>query len=140
MKNYNDFLKEELNNFAGNFPQYINNIPEFFNLLCKLTEEKVSKETKREIYAALAYFVLPNDVISEDVYGPAGYIDDLFVCCLVLKKIENKYGLKLLEKYWLGDGEIKKVLNLCYTETLKELKEQDLVEAVLKETTLEMEK
>ena len=88
MKNYNDFLKEELNNFAGNFPQYINNIPEFFNLLCKLTEEKVSKETKREIYAALAYFVLPNDVISEDVYGPAGYIDDLFVCCLVLKKIQ----------------------------------------------------
>ena len=64
----------------------------------------------------------------------------MFVCCLVLKKIENKYGLKLLEKYWVGDGEIKKVLNLCYTETLKELKEQDLVEAVLKETTLEMEK
>tara|TARA_Y100000034_G_scaffold125850_1_gene176192 strand:+ start:733 stop:1155 length:423 start_codon:yes stop_codon:yes gene_type:complete len=137
MNGYKEFLKKELNNFVGNFPQYINNLPNFFDLLCKLTEEEISKETKREIYAALAYFVLPNDVISEEIYGPAGYIDDLFVCCLVLKKIEIKYGVDMLEKYWNGDGQIKKVLKLCYTETLKELEDQKLVEAVLKETTLE---
>ena len=140
MDGYKKFLKKELNNFAGDFPQYIHNLPDFFDLLCKLTEEEISKDTKREIYAALAYFVLPNDVISEEIYGPAGYIDDLFVCCLVLKKIEKEYGLGVLDKSWQGDGEIKEVMDLCYTETLKELEEQNLVEAILKETTLEMEK
>jgi len=137
MKGYKEFLEEELINFKGNFPQYIRNLPDFFDLLCRLTEEKITKETKREIYSALAYFVLPNDVISEELHGPAGYIDDLFACSLVLKRIEKEYGLKILDKHWNGDMEIKEVLDLCYEETLKELNEQGLMQEVLNETTLE---
>jgi len=138
MNGYKQFLEKELKNFAGDFPKYIYNLPDFFDLLCKLTSEKISKETKREIYSALAYFVLPNDVISEEIYGPAGYIDDLFVCALVLKKFANQNGFDLLEKHWEGDTEFKGVLDLCYNETLKELKEQELVNEVLNETTLKL--
>ena len=39
------------------------------------------------------YFVPPNDVISEEIYGPLGYIDDIFLCTVVLKKFKKNVVL-----------------------------------------------
>lgn len=132
MKEYYDFLKEELTNFEGNFPKYVLHTPDFFKLLCKLTDEDLKLEDKKMINSALAYFVIPNDVIPEDMYGPAGYIDDIFVCTYVLMNIRDIYGIEMLKNLWEGEEDIEKVFETSYKESKEELKEKGLIDKVLK--------
>ena len=138
MKNYYDFLKNELNNFQGDFDKFIYNLPEFFNLLCDLLNEDLEREDRKLINSALAYFVVPNDVISEEIYGPLGYVDDIFACVIVLLEIKKKYGIKLLEKLWTGEEPMDYVLEYSLQKSYEILKEQDLVEAVLNYAALEL--
>ncbi len=32
------------------------------------------------VLSTIAYFTLPVDIIPEDIEGPNGYIDDIFLC------------------------------------------------------------
>jgi uncharacterized membrane protein YkvA (DUF1232 family) len=137
MNSYHDFLKYELDNFEGDFPKFVKYIPEFFKLLCDLLEEDIEKEMKRKINSALAYFVIPNDVISEEIYGPAGYIDDIFACCVVLKEFEEKYGVDMIKQHWDYDEDFDHVLGVCYNESKKELEEKELVNEVLEAACLD---
>ncbi len=138
MKKYYDFLKEELNMFGGNFPKFILHLPSLFKLLCDLLEEDLDKETKRKINSALAYFVLPNDIISEELYGPAGYVDDTYVCSFVLKDIYEKYGVGMLKKKWQEEEDVVEVIEDCYQMSNNELnKEEGLTERVLKAASLD---
>jgi uncharacterized membrane protein YkvA (DUF1232 family) len=132
MREYYRFLKDEIINFEGDFPKYVLYIPDFFRLLCKLTEENIDVVDKRKINSALAYFVIPNDAIPEDMYGPAGYIDDVYICCHVLIGLKEKYGIEILNKCWEGEENFEKVLELSYNESKKELEEKGLLEEVLK--------
>jgi len=136
MKEYYDFLKEELNNFEGDFDKFVLYAPELFRLLCKLLDEPLSKEDRRSINSALAYFVVPNDVIPENIYGPIGYVDDIYVCTTVLNELKNKYGINILKKHWEDDEEIDVVLKICYEKSKRLLKEQNLVERVLETSGL----
>jgi len=129
MKTYYDFLKYEINNFEGDFDNFILYIPEFFKLLCDLLEEDILKEEKRMINTALAYFVVPNDIIPEDIYGPMGYVDDIFVCSVVLKQLHNKYE-KLFCKHWDYDEDFDTVLNTCYNKSKKILKDKNLIDDI----------
>jgi uncharacterized membrane protein YkvA (DUF1232 family) len=131
MKNYYDFLKHELDNFQGDFDKFILYIPDFFKLLCDLLDEDFDKQDRRIINSALAYFVVPNDVIPEEIYGPMGYVDDVFVCVKVLKKLQEKYGLQMLARLWNCDEELDEVLDYSYEKSLEILKEQNVVEHVL---------
>jgi len=136
MDSYYEFLRQELDNYEGKFDKFILYVPDFFKLLCALTDEKVTKEDKLLINSALAYFVIPNDVIPEDIYGPMGYVDDVYVCVLVLNKIKDKYGLEFLNKYWEQDEALDKVLEISYKKSLEILEEKSLTEAVLQSSGL----
>jgi len=139
MKGYQEFLKYELDNFEGNFDKFIMYLPEFFKLLCDLLEEDIEKDMKRKINSALAYFVLPNDVISEEIYGPAGYIDDIFVCCVVLKELIKENGLEIINKHWDYDENFEEVLETCYKKSYDELKEKGLLNRVLEISSLDLQ-
>jgi len=138
MKGYQDFLKYELDNFEGDFDKFIMYIPEFFKLLCDLLEEDIEKDMKRKINSALAYFVIPRDIIPEDIYGPAGYVDDIFVCCVVLKELIKEKGLEIINKYWDYDEDFEKVLDTCYKKSYDELKEKELINRVLESSSLDL--
>lgn len=137
MKDYYNFLKAELNNYEGKFDKFILYIPDFFKLLCKLVDEDIDRETKKDIYSALAYFVIPNDVIPEDLYGPAGYIDDMFICAVVLNRLKKKYGIEFLNKHWEQDEDLKDVLDICFKKSRKILTEKGLVKNILKAASLD---
>jgi len=140
MRDYYNFLKEELENYEGNFDKFILYIPEFFTLLCQLLDEDIIDiEDRRKINSALAYFVVPNDVIPENIYGPMGYVDDIFACCVVLKQLKKKYGLNILKKYWDHDENLENVLKTCYNQSIKLLEGQDLVDKVLKTSSLKLD-
>jgi uncharacterized membrane protein YkvA (DUF1232 family) len=132
MKSYCDFLREELDNFEGDFDKFIFYIPDFFKLLCNLLDEDIKPEDRRKINSALAYFVTPNDVISDEIYGPMGYVDDIYLCTVVLKEIQEKYGFDLLNKLWSHDEDLDYVLEYSYNKSYQILEEQNLVDEVLR--------
>lgn len=87
-KDFSDTLRENLASFGGDYAPFIDCGPNLFTLLCDILDKKVlSRESRLEINAAIAYYVIPNDVIPEEIYGPYGYIDDIFVATYVLKRI-----------------------------------------------------
>jgi uncharacterized membrane protein YkvA (DUF1232 family) len=138
MKQYADYLNEEIHNFDGTFEKYIFYAPDFFKLLCDLLDSKeINKDDKKRINSAIAYFVVPRDFIPEELYGPAGYIDDIFICVVVIKYIKSKYGENMIKSKWVGEEPIIDVINHCYSKTKEELEKHKLVDKLLKSILLD---
>ncbi len=123
---YHDFLKNEIMQFRGPIEDYIYYLPSLFKLLTDvLDSDKLSGDDRKSILCTLGYFVTPNDVIPEDIYGPAGYVDDIFLCAYVLKDIMEKYGTGLLENCWDTENDpVEEVIDYCLEKTSESLKEK----------------
>jgi uncharacterized membrane protein YkvA (DUF1232 family) len=114
----------------------------FFKLLCNvLVDKRTGWHTKLVINSALSYFVVPNDIISEEEYGAVGYVDDVFLCAYVLKGIKEQISEEILIDNWKEKGDIieiveevfsgsKKIIRDKYKEILEfsGLRKQDAVE------------
>jgi uncharacterized membrane protein YkvA (DUF1232 family) len=128
-------LKKNLDDCEVPYPDYINNFPKIFKLLLDLLKyPEITKKERLLISAAVTYAVLPNDFIPEKNLGPYGYVDDIFVCVYVLKKIEEIRGLKLLEKVWEGDNSFVDILELSESKSKDFLtsKDSNIVKKILK--------
>jgi len=124
-KDFSDTLRENLDSFEGEYALFINCGPNLFTLLCDvLNNKKLSKESRLEINAAIAYYVIPNDVVPEDIYGPYGYIDDIFVSVFVLRKIADIHGYEFLQEIWRYDNDLKEVMDDCYSRSLELLEDK----------------
>ena len=129
-KDFYDTLIENLEGYEGEYAYFINCGPNLFNLLCDLLSQKeISREMRLEISAAIAYYVAPDDIIPEEIYGPYGYIDDIFVSVYVLRKVAKEFGYDFLQNLWKHETDIKEVMDDCYDNSLELL--EDKVHAVL---------
>ena len=89
-KDYIDVLEENLRSYEGEYNKIVDYSPILFKLLTDILNEKIiSSETRLKISAALGYFVAPFDIIPEQIYGPDGYIDDLYIVSYVLMEYYN---------------------------------------------------
>lgn len=119
-KDFSDTLKENLNSFEGDYAPFIDCGPNLFVLLCDLLNNKeLNKESRLDINAAIAYYVIPNDVIPEEIYGPYGYIDDIFISAFVLKKIAKIHGYDFLQDIWRPNNDVENVIDECYNNSLE---------------------
>ena len=123
-------LIENLENYEGEYASFIDCGPNLFKLLCDLLDEDIDRETRLEINAAISYYVVPMDVIPEQIYVPYGYIDDIFISVYVLKKIAEKYSYDLLQEVWENDNDVKTVIDDCYEKSFDVL-EDEQIEAIL---------
>lgn len=124
-------LIENLENYDGDYASFIDCGPNLFKLLSDILEEEIiDQESRLEISAAIAYYVVPMDVIPEQIYGPYGYIDDIFISVYVLNNLAEKYGYELLQKVWQKPGNIKEVMDDCYEKSFEAL-EDEQVDAIL---------
>ena len=129
-KDFYDTLIENLEGYEGEYAYFINCGPNLFNLLCDLLSQKeISREMRLEISAAIAYYVAPDDIIPEEIYGPYGYIDDIFVSVYVLRKVAKEFGYEFLQNLWKHETDVKEVMDDCYDNSLELL--EDKVHAVL---------
>ena len=129
-KDFYDTLIENLEGYEGEYAYFINCGPNLFNLLCDLLSQKeISREMRLEISAAIAYYVAPDDIIPEEIYGPYGYIDDIFVSVYVLRKVAKEFGYDYLQNLWKHETDVKEVMDDCYDNSLELL--EDKVHAVL---------
>lgn len=111
-------LKENLENYDGEYASFIDFGPDLFRLLCNLLDEDVDKKDRIKINAAISYFVVPMDVIPESKYNAYGYTDDIFISTYVLKVIAEKYSYDFLQEIWDDNNNIQEVIEDCYEKSL----------------------
>ena len=124
-KDFYDTLIENLDGYDGEYAYFINCGPNLFNLLCNLLSQKeINREMRLEISAAIAYYVAPDDIIPEEIYGPYGYIDDIFIAVYVLRKVAKEFGYDFLQNLWTHDTNVKDVMDDCYDNSLDLLEDK----------------
>ncbi len=109
-------LKKTIDSDKGKHKDLIKYCPSFFKLLCNILNDKlVDWNTKMMINAALAYFVIPEDIIPDEEEG--GYVDDLFIVSYVLKEIKTNVSKDLIEANWEEEGDILSLIEDIYIKS-----------------------
>jgi uncharacterized membrane protein YkvA (DUF1232 family) len=100
----------------GKTTEYLLLVPDIFMLLWRLTtDSRVTGKNKVLLGSAVAYFILPFDLVPEALLGPIGYMDDLVFAAYVLNTILTDTDASVLREHWSGSEDvllaIQKVLN-----------------------------
>jgi uncharacterized membrane protein YkvA (DUF1232 family) len=86
-------------------------VPDVFILLTRLTLDKnVPGPTRALIGGALAYFVLPTDLLPEMILGGAGYMEDLVLAAAVLSQAFGGELEPYARRHWSGPEDLRVVL------------------------------
>lgn len=127
-KDFYDTLLENLDSYDGEYESFINYGPNLFKLLCDLLNCEINSSLRLPICGAIAYYVTPDDVISEQVYGPYGYIDDIYLSCHVLKMVASEHGYDFLQKN--SNFEVEPIVKECESKSLEILNDEE-VESII---------
>ena len=101
-------------------------VPDVFILLVRLALDKnVPGSTRALIGGALAYFILPIDLLPEAILGGAGYIDDLVLATAVLAQAFGGDLEPYARKHWSGSEDLRVVIR-DVSETAQSLLGQNL--------------
>jgi len=90
----------------------ISEIPNFLRLLYGLiTDSRVNSMDKLVVAGAIAYILLPVDIIP-DFVPFLGEVDDVFLLILALQRLISNAGRAVVQAYWPGDPAELSALNL----------------------------
>jgi uncharacterized membrane protein YkvA (DUF1232 family) len=90
----------------------IGELPNFLRLLYGLiTDKRVNGVDKLVVAGAIAYILLPLDVIP-DFVPFLGEVDDVFLLMLALQRLISNAGRTVVQAYWPGDPAELSALNL----------------------------
>lgn len=91
---------------------YITDLPRFLRLMWGLiTDARVSMVDKALVAGAIAYIVLPIDLIP-DFIPFLGEVDDVYMLVIALRRLLQNAGRSVLLSHWTGDPEELRQLNL----------------------------
>ena len=97
----------------------ISEIPNFLRLLYGLvTDSRVNSVDKLVVAGAIAYILLPVDIIP-DFVPFIGEVDDVFLLILSLQRLIANAGRAVVQAYWPGDpaelsaGNLEKIVAAC---------------------------
>lgn len=101
-------------------------VPDVFILLVRLALDKnVPGSTRALIGGALAYFILPVDLLPEAILGGAGFMDDLVLATAVLAQAFGGDLEPYARRHWSGSEDLRVVLK-DITEAAQSLLGQNL--------------
>lgn len=131
-KSFVEQLRAELNQYRGLTDSFLMNLPDYVQLLSNLLDlDFLDSEDRRDICTALGYFIAPADLIPEEIYGPQGYVDDIYLTAFVIHGLLAKHGEGRVEPYWEGEESLKDSLEYTLEKAGAELEAKNLREAVL---------
>jgi len=91
---------------------YIGELPKFLRLLWGLiTDSRVAMVDKVLVAGAIAYIVMPIDLIP-DFIPFLGEVDDVYLLVLALRRLMQNAGRSVLLSHWTGDPTELRELNL----------------------------
>lgn len=93
---------------CGEVRWYTFKAPDFYRLLVRLLDDpELPLQMRPLLSSAIAYFILPADVISEELYGPYGYVDDIWLCAYVADVVRRQLDDEaILVENWEGEAPI----------------------------------
>lgn len=87
-------------------------LPNFFRLLYGLiTDKRVERVDKLMVAGAIAYILLPMDLVP-DFIPFLGEVDDLFVIIMAVQRLINNAGRRVVDDHWMGEPDELSSLNL----------------------------
>jgi len=90
----------------------ISELPNFLRLLYGLiTDHRVNAVDKLVVAGAIAYILLPIDIIP-DFIPFLGEVDDVFLLILALQRLIENAGRSVIQAYWAGDPADLTAMNL----------------------------
>lgn len=112
MKRFDSMLEKDISGYKGQFSQLISQAPALYRLMTRLLDDHdLPKPMSPLVIAAIAYFILPEDIIPEEKYGPAGYVDDIYLCAFVANEVMKQSGSPdILKRNWDGDVPADKLI------------------------------
>jgi len=91
----------------GKTAEYLLLVPDVFILLWRLTtDSRVNGKDKVLLGSAVAYYVMPFDLIPEAIVGPVGYLDDLVFGVYVLNKLLGSVDASIIREHWSGSEDV----------------------------------
>jgi uncharacterized membrane protein YkvA (DUF1232 family) len=85
--------------------------PDVFVLLVRLfTDRKVPAASRSLVGGALAYFLLPADLLPEMLLGAGGYVDDVVLAAALVSHVFSRDLRPFVERHWSGRGNVHNVL------------------------------
>lgn len=115
---FHEAIAASIKGYQGEYAEIIRHTPDLFKLFTNLLEDPmVPNDAKPIINAAIAYFVAPFDALPEEIYGPVGYLDDLYLSVWALNQLEERLGYAILENNWEGSEELSTVMDRVYEKT-----------------------
>lgn len=124
-KDFYDTLIENLETYTGEYESFIDYGPDLFKLLCDLLKSEIDHSLKLPVCGAIAYYVTPEDVIPENIYGPYGYIDDIYLSSYVLKMVADRHGYDFIQEK-SSHKDIKGIIDECESKSLEMLKDDEI--------------
>ena len=124
-KDFYDTMIENLETYTGEYESFIDYGPTLFKLLCDLLNRDIDYSLRLPICGAIAYYVTPEDVIPENIYGPYGYIDDIYVSSYVLKIVGKKHGYDFIQSISPVEN-IEEIIEECESKSLEILKDDEI--------------
>jgi uncharacterized membrane protein YkvA (DUF1232 family) len=108
MKRFDKLLEEEVSSYQGENQELIKQAPALYRLMTRLLDDKdLPSHQSQLVIAAIAYFILPGDIVPEDKYGPLGFVDDIFLCAFVADQIRKETASdEILVRNWDGKNSI----------------------------------
>jgi len=105
LKRFDDLLERDISDYKGEFKELIQQAPALYRLMTKLLDDRaLPSRMSPLVIAAIAYFILPEDVIPEDKFGPVGYVDDIYLCAFVANEVIKAAGTQeILTRNWDGN-------------------------------------
>ena len=123
-EDFYDTLVKNLETYTGEYESFIDYGPRLFKLLCDLLNSDIDQNLRLPICGAIAYYVTPDDVIPENIYGPYGYIDDIYLSSHVLKMVAENHGWELIQN--LSSPDIEEVIVECESKSLEILNDEEI--------------
>ena len=104
MKRFDAMLEQDVSSYDGEFAELIRQAPALYRLMTRLLDDPaLPREMSQLVIAAIAYFILPEDIIPEEKFGPLGYVDDIYLCAFVSDQVLDKVGTdEILTRNWDG--------------------------------------
>jgi uncharacterized membrane protein YkvA (DUF1232 family) len=105
VKRFDAMLEKDISGYEGEFSELIRQAPALYRMMTKLLDDPaLPRSISPLVIAAIAYFILPEDIIPEDKFGPVGYVDDIYLCAFVAHEVIAASGSPdILVRTWDGN-------------------------------------
>ena len=100
-----DFKKYLIDNTAGyngKYSEYILLLPALYDMFCNILEsDELPEKLRADFYLTIGYLIYPNDIYPEEQHGALGFLDDLMLMLVVLRKcaIQEEVGIGFINNF-----------------------------------------